>query len=689
MNGGAQFFFRQFIDSVGNPYSGVKVYHTAAGTDTLKNVWTDEGKVTPAANPVVGDSRGMVSFYADGDYKLVIKDSADVTLYTWDNVKITSDTATLWEGNAGTAYPTAATANRWQQFLKHDASNNMLALGVNTGSAFKDITHGIYAHMFSSFTDAVTAAAGKTLIIMESINLPAGAITIPSNVSVFPIQGGVINKSAATSLTINGPVVGNPRHQWLSGFVPGDVIIDGVKNIDIWSEWWGAVADSNGATGNGTDNGTAINCAIRAILGATQKPSLGFTGGGYRFTTPLNFTPTGQVTGFTVRGNAPRGSLSGSQAPTCMRLIWDGVDSARAITSTVLMGDRINGWLAMGFDIEGISITKATGNTSTVTMLELNIGSCTFKNVTAYGGQRGIDFNGIDNVMIGVTGTENGIGLSFSTDYGFTTTKNYFYGCAFSYNSQQGILDTCSAGTEIYGCDLEFNGREAIRIDLSANTPPEGNSFTILGGHIEGNSINSASFPQQVFVKGHASASYDNFQMENTTMQMSGDTATRHVYIERVGNAKIAPKWLSLAAPTTAHIYDGGNNNGVIIEGSITTTDGAGNVLPTQYPQGYVGHATNKPAFVFKDCGVIIDSVDHGLVIPRMTTAQRLALAGLVGGTCVHDTTLEMFYTYRNSTWFSNMAAAQIDSVATDVATLKTDFNNLLAKLRTAGLLST
>lgn len=32
--------------------------------------------------------------------------------------------------------------------------------------------------------------------------------------------------------------------------------------------------------------------------------------------------------------------------------------------------------------------------------------------------------------------------------------------------------------------------------------------------------------------------------------------------------------------------------------------------------------------------------------------------------------------------------AAQVDSVAADVATLKTDFNALLAKLRAAGILS-
>lgn len=258
-NAGAQHYSKQFIDGNGNPYSGVKVYHTAAGTDTLKNVWTDEGKVTPAANPVVGDSRGMVSFYADGDYKLVIKDTDNVTLYTWDNVKITSDTATLWEGNAGTAYPSAAAANRFQQFVKHNASNEILEIGINKGSAFMPLTLGIYASAFASFTDAVTAAANRILIIDASINLPAGAITIPSNVSVYPIQGGVINKSSATSLTINAPMVGNPMHQWLNGFAAGEVTF-GVNSVYMTQPFWWQVNSDPGIT----DMTIAINCSIKA-----------------------------------------------------------------------------------------------------------------------------------------------------------------------------------------------------------------------------------------------------------------------------------------------------------------------------------------------------------------------------------------------------------------------------------------
>src|SRR3990167_6312844 len=87
-------------------------------------------------------------------------------------------------------------------------------------------THGphkwIDAADYSTFTDAINAAIGKTLFISSSITLEAGAINIPATVlGVYPLAPGVISKGSATSFTINGPVVGNPMHQWLSGFAAG------------------------------------------------------------------------------------------------------------------------------------------------------------------------------------------------------------------------------------------------------------------------------------------------------------------------------------------------------------------------------------------------------------------------------------------------------------------------------------
>ena len=80
----------QFFDSSGNPLSGGKVYTYDAGTSTPRNTYTDQGAGTPNANPVILDSRGEASIWFSGSYKVVLKTSADVTIYTVDNIQESS-----------------------------------------------------------------------------------------------------------------------------------------------------------------------------------------------------------------------------------------------------------------------------------------------------------------------------------------------------------------------------------------------------------------------------------------------------------------------------------------------------------------------------------------------------------------------------------------------------------------------
>lgn len=88
MGSTAQFkFFGPFF-SAGALAAAPKLYHYVAGTTTLKDAWTDRAKTVTAAQPIVGDANGIISAYFDGLYKLVVKDSNDVTLYTWDNVDL-------------------------------------------------------------------------------------------------------------------------------------------------------------------------------------------------------------------------------------------------------------------------------------------------------------------------------------------------------------------------------------------------------------------------------------------------------------------------------------------------------------------------------------------------------------------------------------------------------------------------
>lgn len=73
--------------TTGSPVSAGTVNFYAAGTTTAKNAWTAKDK-TGAITSATLDTAGQYQAYGDGEYKLVIKDSAGTTLYTWDNLRI-------------------------------------------------------------------------------------------------------------------------------------------------------------------------------------------------------------------------------------------------------------------------------------------------------------------------------------------------------------------------------------------------------------------------------------------------------------------------------------------------------------------------------------------------------------------------------------------------------------------------
>src|SRR3989304_7553860 len=93
-----------------------------------------------------------------------------------------------------------------------ELANDLLAavLAIET-DMFR--TRLIDVRTYSTFTQAVAAAVNNTLFICSSVILDANT-TIPDTVSLLITRPGVINANGKT-LTINGPVVGDPRHQWL------------------------------------------------------------------------------------------------------------------------------------------------------------------------------------------------------------------------------------------------------------------------------------------------------------------------------------------------------------------------------------------------------------------------------------------------------------------------------------------
>lgn len=77
------------LDANGNPYSGAKLYFYTTGTSTPKDTYSDAALSTPNANPVVADAGGVFGsiFMSNDAYKVVLKTSADVTVWTADPVR--------------------------------------------------------------------------------------------------------------------------------------------------------------------------------------------------------------------------------------------------------------------------------------------------------------------------------------------------------------------------------------------------------------------------------------------------------------------------------------------------------------------------------------------------------------------------------------------------------------------------
>lgn len=100
--------------STGSPLSGGKVYTYAAGTTTPKTTWSDAGETSANTNPIILDARGEATIFWNGNYKVVLKDASDVTIWTIDNFnadiaagRATSATVETFAAIASTSFPSS------------------------------------------------------------------------------------------------------------------------------------------------------------------------------------------------------------------------------------------------------------------------------------------------------------------------------------------------------------------------------------------------------------------------------------------------------------------------------------------------------------------------------------------------------------------------------------------------------
>lgn len=209
--GVVEFLLAGFTDNSGNPLASGKVYTYKAGTTTNKATYTDSAGATPETNPVILDSNGRKQIYASGSYKFVIKTSADVTLYTLDNL--------FFETNLATTIAEISALN----------------------------------------------SAGLEIVIKSAITM-TGNLTLTAPLRFLP--GGSLITSGYT-LTINGPLTAGAHQIFTSA--AGEVVLSYKATAVVLAEWWGAVADDSTNCTSALNQALASTRATVQLLTGTYR----------------------------------------------------------------------------------------------------------------------------------------------------------------------------------------------------------------------------------------------------------------------------------------------------------------------------------------------------------------------------------------------------------------------------------
>ena len=193
----------QFFDDNGATLTGGLLYTYAAGTTTPLTSYSDSTGATPNANPIVLDSAGRVSgevwLTTGSSYKLVLKTSAGVTIWTNDNIAgIPASSITSLRINGSTSgYVDLVTVPV--------AGANTITFPAATGTVLLDPDTAFTGTSTFETISATKDISGRTLNASGSITV--GSYLYGSGTGQFKIPEGTTAERAG-SFTGIGSITG-------------------------------------------------------------------------------------------------------------------------------------------------------------------------------------------------------------------------------------------------------------------------------------------------------------------------------------------------------------------------------------------------------------------------------------------------------------------------------------------------
>lgn len=198
------------FDNNGDPLDGGKLYTYTAGTTTPAATYSDVGLTVANANPIILDSAGRATIFLSpgASYKFALKTSADVAIWTVDNVSSVPVAAATVDisGVAGEALTTGQvaylsdgsggkTAGQW---FKADADFPYASTLPEIGFVVADIASGSSGAFRQG--GILTGLSGLVIGAPYYISATAGAIT-----ATAPLNARFVGQAdTTTSLVLSG-----------------------------------------------------------------------------------------------------------------------------------------------------------------------------------------------------------------------------------------------------------------------------------------------------------------------------------------------------------------------------------------------------------------------------------------------------------------------------------------------------
>jgi len=232
----------QFLDASGAPLVGGKVYTYAAGTTTPQATYTTSAGTVPNANPVILNARGEADIWYDNgvSYKVVLRDSADATIWTVDNIVISGSMATQNANNVNITGGTIGSGVTFNGSITGTAANVTGVVAIANGGTNATTASAARANLGAAASGANTdiasleqdvaivatgtvgtdsigyrgapqnaQTAAYQLALVDNgkhISITTGGITIPANsAAAFPIGATVVifnNSGSSQSIAI-------------------------------------------------------------------------------------------------------------------------------------------------------------------------------------------------------------------------------------------------------------------------------------------------------------------------------------------------------------------------------------------------------------------------------------------------------------------------------------------------------